>query len=161
VTATLFCGDPTEACSAPFTLNATLTTQTETGTFFFNYLAETGSGTFPVETGISGTFNGDPISFVAPGLVQGGIDDFLFINNLPEGIQFCTSVDCYGLYYDGDGVKIFSVDGIDLEFNTEFANWSAVGRQPQPVVPRKPLEQLVQIKQAVTTQDLISPFGTK
>jgi hypothetical protein len=35
------------------------------------------------------------------------------------------------------------------------------GRQPQPVVPRKPLEQLVEIKQAVTTQDLISPFGTK
>jgi hypothetical protein len=112
-----------EKCDTPFNLTATMTTQTETGTFFFNYLGVPAQGTFPVETAISGTFNGDPISFQGPLFPAPGIDDFLMFADLPEGISFCTGAQCFGIFYDGDGVKIFGAGG--SPFDTEYVSWGA------------------------------------
>ena len=129
VTGSLFCGSPFDPCNAPFTLKATMTTQTESGLFYIEFQGETEQGTFPVETGISGTFNGEPITY--PGPIPEyeplGIYSYLYLPGVPQGIVFEVDGISYQIVYDGS-IKLFPTDiaNESSPFNGEDVNWSAV-----------------------------------
>jgi hypothetical protein len=136
VSANLTCSNPFDPCDAPFTLDATMTTQTETGLFYVEFQGEAEQGTYPVETGITGTFNGEAITY--PGPIPAyeplGIYSFLYLTgsfvvpNVPEGIVFEADGVGYQILYDGS-IRIFPTDlpnDSSNPFNGEDVAWSAV-----------------------------------
>ena len=113
VTGSLFCGDALENCSTPFTLNAMMTTQLESGPLFEIFSGDTVQGPAPVETGITGTFNGLGISTpdLTPGPNPNVVTDWLLITNnavVPMGIEFEAGGDVYEILFDA-GVQIFDL----------------------------------------------------
>ena len=127
ITATMFCGSPLDNCSTPFTLNATMTTQTETGLFYSVFQGESLPGTWPVETSITGTFDGMSIS--TPDLTPGpnGITAWLLETGsfiVPMGIEFEAGGDIYTILYDA-GYQIFDLTHQNA-LNGEQVLWNIV-----------------------------------
>jgi hypothetical protein len=94
-------------CNTPANINAIATTQMEQGLFFEAETGDIFSGTEPVVTGISGTFDGLAMSL-------GIVDPLGFLpwinNSAPEGIPFTAGSQAYVLTWDGD-FKLFLPDG--------------------------------------------------
>jgi hypothetical protein len=84
VTVTCDAGAPFYVCSEPFNLDAVVTTQPETGTFFDGTFQGTVTGTVPVVIGATGTFNGAPFSFTAPPYDFSGGQ---WLNPYPENVS--------------------------------------------------------------------------
>ena len=105
-------------CFDPANINAVLTTTMESGTFYNSVQDVTFTGTEPVITGFSGTFDGQPIASVGGWLLNGypvgGI-----------GIEV-GGVD-YSLWWDG----IFFLEP-QGSLNPEYLNWTAVDPAPEP-----------------------------
>jgi hypothetical protein len=100
------------ACTVPAEINAVFTTTPESGTFFNPVQDVSFTGTEPVVTSFSGTFNGAPITNVS-GWMQG---------NLPGDIGFTSGGINYSLWWDGN--TFFQPQNQFLE--TEYLNWSAI-----------------------------------
>ena len=105
-------------------LNAVFTTQMETGAFESTDFFFVFTGTEPVVTGMTGTLDGMPITFVPTDLPFGWLE-----GGLPEGINFMAGGMEYGAVSDIDTV-LFSSSTHPGTY--EFMNWSAIGPNAVP-----------------------------
>lgn len=124
-------------CSATANINAIFTTQQETGIFFFSVGAvQSILSTEPVVIGISGTFNGMPMSFVQPPSNPNGIEGWLFDGIPqtgeadPQSIYFSAGGNQYELDWDGQLPTIFGAP-----IPPTYLTWSAVdpSEVPEPM----------------------------
>jgi hypothetical protein len=117
-------------CPVPFTLSATMTTELESPVYEI-FSGDTVLIPQPVETGISGRFNGLPVS--TPNLTPGpnGITYWLLAGNtvvpeVPMGIEFEAGGDVYEILYD-EGIQIFDLTvGFSAPISGEQIGWGAV-----------------------------------
>jgi hypothetical protein len=111
----------------PATINAVFGATEEFGTFFLLAFDESIQATEPVVTGITGTFNGLPMSLVAPPSNPEGIVGWMFLD-LPQNVYFSAGGVTYILNWDGNGPpEIFSPSSLLAELN-----WSAPDSVAEP-----------------------------
>lgn len=107
--------NPVGGCFVPAQMSAVMITTMETGTFYDSEGDFTFTGTVPVVTSITGTFDG-----LAMTLVPNGTGDWLN-NSLPEDVSFSAGGNTFDIWQDA---------GVFLQENgppvTEQIGWSAV-----------------------------------
>jgi hypothetical protein len=117
-------------CPDPDTISATFTTQLETGTFELSDEPIFITGTVPVITNISGTFDGLPMALISvPGSdwLLTGCDAITCIAE-PEDVFFSAGANTYLLFYAGDAM----LQTVPFNGNIDALTWSAVDPVPEP-----------------------------
>jgi len=97
------------------TMNIVMVTQTETGDFNNAWLQEIESGTFPVVISMTGTFKGQPITFVDDPWSSDPIEGWLWFG-VPQEIQFMAGGVLYDFQYDGSRNVLVAQDGTTYYF---------------------------------------------
>jgi hypothetical protein len=115
------------ACGYSATINAVMVTTPETGTFYNAIEDLDFTGTEPVVTSISGTFNGLPMTLVAN-------PTGWWLGSTPEGVAFIAGGIEYVTWWDG---SVF-IQPVGNSLETEYLDWSAVdpvGISESPMLP--------------------------